>query len=113
MKIIWTPEAAAEAKRRFGPAAVYWKLAYDTEGCGCAVNGVPALWAVDRPGPGERLAESAPYAVAYDPAHAVFFDETLTLSYDAGRRSFALASDSQIYTRHLRIEDRRSEAALR
>ncbi|MFC4304778.1 iron-sulfur cluster biosynthesis family protein [Cohnella boryungensis] len=110
MFIQWSDEAVAEIAARFGPGASTWKLVSDSEGCGCAMNGVAALWMLDEPESGDLRAGSNRLEVWYEKRHEVFFDELLRVSYDAGRRAFKLASDGQIYSNQLRLEDRRTAA---
>jgi uncharacterized protein YqkB len=107
MNISWSPEAIAELHRRYGHNANEWKLVYDTEGCGCAVNGVPALWAVSEPEKGDLAAGSTGNILWYNKLQAVFFEDDMRISYQEDKRSFTLASDNQIYTTRLLITDRR------
>lgn len=111
MKMTWSPEAAEQLRAKFGPDVSAFRLVYDTEGCGCAVNGVPALCAVDGPAPGDMRIDSEPFGLSMDPGHAVFFDDSLRLDWVNGRSAFRLSSDSQIYTTSLAVSDRRSAAA--
>lgn len=111
MKIEWSEEAASALRSKFDPPVRVWKLVSDNEGCGCAVNGVPFLWAVDGPAPGDVRADSAPVELWYEPQHAVYFDEVLRVSYDGTARSFKLSSDGQIYTNRLGTVDLRTSAS--
>ncbi|MDT2273842.1 iron-sulfur cluster biosynthesis family protein [Paenibacillus larvae] len=52
--------------------STWLKLVYDIEGCGCAVDGVPALWLVNECKPTDKIAREA---------HSMYY---ITLS----RRSF-------------------------
>lgn len=112
MFILWSEEAIAEVHARFGLDARLWKLVFDSEDCGCSVNGVPAFWAVDAPEKGELKAQSNAFENWYVPQHAVFFDEQLRVSYNPANRSFQLASDGQIYTNRLKLIDKRSANAV-
>ena len=104
----WSPDAEAALRARFGADVAGFRLVYDTEGCGCAVNGVPALWAVDGPMPGDVEADSGPLALWIDEQQSVFFDEALKLDFRPDRQSYTLASDNQTYTTRLVVEDRRA-----
>src|SRR5262245_51597054 len=108
MNIIWSADAVAELQKRFGENANTWKLVYDTEGCGCAVNGVPVLWAVSSPDPDDQAASGNPFTLWYNVHHAVFFDDVLKIGFDPSKQSFSLSSDNQIYTTRLLISDHRS-----
>jgi uncharacterized protein YqkB len=109
MKIVCSPDAVQKLRTRYGPDVAAFRLVYDTEGCGCAVNGVPALWAVDEAAAGDIAADSEPFVIWHDPRHAVYFDETLRIDYRSDMKSFRLASDSQIYTSRMVLADRREQ----
>ncbi|UVI27715.1 iron-sulfur cluster biosynthesis family protein [Paenibacillus spongiae] len=79
------------------------KLLYDTEGCGCAVSGVPSLQLVAEPAEGDTLGTGDPYNVWYEPRYEVFFDPELKIDFDPSRNAFSLKSDNQIYTVHMRL----------
>ncbi|MFC5403714.1 iron-sulfur cluster biosynthesis family protein [Cohnella soli] len=111
ISIEWSDEAVKEIRAKYGEHATVWKLVSDTEGCGCAMNGVPALWAIKEPVPGDLLADSNAFDVWYEQRHEVFFEERLRLTYRSDIRAFALVSDSQIYSNRLRLEDRRTATA--
>ncbi|MFC5467670.1 iron-sulfur cluster biosynthesis family protein [Cohnella suwonensis] len=108
IRIEWSDEAIGEIRAKYGEDATVWKLVSDTEGCGCAMNGVPALWGIRAPAQGELKAESNAFDVWYEQRHEVFFEERLRLTYRSDTRAFALISDSQIYSNRLRLEDRRA-----
>ncbi|MBB6669138.1 iron-sulfur cluster biosynthesis family protein [Cohnella nanjingensis] len=113
MEIKWSAEAVEALRTRFGPDARIWKLVSDSEGCGCAVSGVPTLWALDAPLPDDIRADSEPVALWYEKRHEVYFDDVMRITYDAAKRSFTLASDGQIYTNRLATVDRRTEVGNR
>jgi uncharacterized protein YqkB len=111
MFIHWSEEAIAEIKVRFGPQTQTWKLVFDSEGCGCSVDGVATLWTVDHLEEEDSRAESNAFEVWYVPRHAVFFDDQLRITYNPSTYSFQLASDGQIYTNRLKLENKRSTGA--
>lgn len=105
MHITFSAAAARELGRRHRPGETLFKLLYDTDGCGCAVNGIARIV----PGPfrsleeGEALAAEDPYPVAYETRQEVFFEEELKLDYDASAQTFVLKSDSQFYNPHISL----------
>lgn len=111
-----TPGAEEALRRKLdGPSgeAGYIKLIYDTDGCGCAVNGVPALWLVrERGSCDEELPNNASLPMLIDRHQTVFYEERMKL--DSGAGSFVLSSPQQIYSTHVICSDRRtaSEASL-
>ncbi|MCS7464437.1 hypothetical protein N0M98_30520 [Paenibacillus doosanensis] len=86
------------------------KLVYDSEGCGCAVSGVPTLWIVDRAGERDLRAEGTPYELLYEKKHEVFFEDRMTLDY-AENRGYVLKSSGQIYNANMRLIDKRDTTA--
>jgi uncharacterized protein YqkB len=107
MKISWSKEAIHEVEARFGSDVKLWKLVFDSEGCGCSVDGVPTLWAVNAPLPDDVQADSDAFGVWYEKQHEMYFDEPLRISYLPGNRSFKLASDGQTYTNTFKLQDLR------
>jgi uncharacterized protein YqkB len=83
------------------------KLVYDTEGCGCAVNGVASLWLVSEPGPLDAAAESRPIRVLYNPKHEIFFEEHLIIDYQPKTKSYIIKSNNQIYNSGVGLADKR------
>ena len=104
MRIDFTSAAAERLASKLGGGTGKQKLIYDTEGCGCAVNGVPAMRLIVEPEPGDAKAEGGPFEVWYKPQQAVFFEERLTVDCREGRTGFTLKSDNQIYSTSMRVE---------
>lgn len=112
MQITYTQEAVTHIQHVLDEtqpgAPTRIKLAYDSEGCGCAVNGVAALWLVEEPQVDDIESEASPYRTLYDKKHAVFFDEQVTVDYNPQKRAFTLKSKQQIYNTMMRLIDKRS-----
>jgi len=110
MRVAWSEQAVRAIRDLLGSDRVSVRLVYDTEGCGCAVDGVAALWAVDEPLAGDAEAIGSPAGIRlwYDKRQAIFWDEELRLAYNPDRRAFALASDGQTYSNRLALQDRRA-----
>jgi len=109
MKIMVTDSALAQLSSLPLLPGDTVRLAYDAEGCGCAVNGVASLWLVGDPEADETAADTnAPsLPLTYLRRHEVFFDDALKLDYSEERRAFRLSSDGQIYGSSIRVIDRR------
>ncbi|QJD82518.1 iron-sulfur cluster biosynthesis family protein [Cohnella herbarum] len=112
MIIQWSEQAIAEVQTRFGEDALTWKLVSDSEGCGCSMNGVATLWAIDAPLDDDLPTQSNRLAVWYEKRHEVFFDDVMRMTYDPDKRAFKLASDGQIYTNRLMLIDKRTAKTL-
>jgi uncharacterized protein YqkB len=108
MHLTITPEAAARMEQ-FVTAdenhAFY--LIYDTEGCGCAVNGVPTLkWQSSEPhGPMQfvQLCE-LPHPVYVSTHDALFFEDAMKLAFDSSTFCFKLSGTGQIYHHCLTVK---------
>lgn len=84
------------------------RLVYDSEGCGCADNGVPGLWLVDRPAPFDvPIITNAPFPVIIDNHQTMYFETVMRLDVQSSGY-YRLSSNQQIYTTHLASVDKRS-----
>ncbi|PYI55945.1 iron-sulfur cluster biosynthesis family protein [Paenibacillus flagellatus] len=114
MNVHFTEEAAEFVRSRFfaDSSAGALKLAYDTDGCGCAVNGVAALWVVDSPEEDDRLARSNVFTVFFDPRQELFFEDRLTVDRKPGQQTLVLKSSQQTYNPAMKTTDLRSKAGV-
>lgn len=116
VEIQLTNEAANRLKSLMDTPHSMFKIVYDTDGCGCAVNGVPALWLIDSSSPlvqpeSDHIASEEP-KILYEARHEVFFEDKLILDYNVNTRSFKLSSTGQIYTNDLQVFDKRQSGAI-
>jgi uncharacterized protein YqkB len=72
------------------------KLKYDTDGCGCLVDGVIALWLVDEADDDDIAVETNFVPVLVEKSRLVFYDEVMTIDVVEGTSSFLLKSSGQI-----------------
>jgi uncharacterized protein YqkB len=79
------------------------KIAYDSEGCGCAVSGIAQLWQVGATHVDDMIVCDGPVTILIETRHEVFFDEVMRLDYSPDRKCFILKSDGQIYHNSLRV----------
>ena len=109
MMIQLTPEAERKLKEKIGIEPGRVRLIYDTEGCGCAVNGIPGLRIISEPEQ-EDVSISAGDAVPFVMNHRqeVFFEDTMKLDVIPGLSSFRLDSSSQTYGTNIQLIDTRS-----
>ncbi|MFC2948245.1 iron-sulfur cluster biosynthesis family protein [Virgibacillus sediminis] len=90
MELTITPEAASSLKQLNRNGENYLKLWYDTDGCGCAVNGLPSIRFTNEKSSRSMDVESNGYPVIIDQDQAVFFEENMKL--DVRNGSFRLSS---------------------
>jgi uncharacterized protein YqkB len=107
MEITFTNEATQQLNQQLPAGSGELKLVFDSEGCGCSVDGVPALWIVGQPGERDLRAAGTPYELLYDPKHEIFFEDRMSLDYSAKSRSYVLKSNGQIYNANMHLIDKR------
>lgn len=107
MVINCTNQAIAEINRKMGANIAKIKLVYNVEGCGCALSGVPELWAVDQVSEFDQLIKAGSFPIYYDKRHTVFFEDELFIDYSPEKRVFILKSKQQIYNAHMQLHDKR------
>ncbi|CAG7652482.1 hypothetical protein PAESOLCIP111_06545 [Paenibacillus solanacearum] len=109
MHIRFSEEAVRHITQELSRGGNGWvKLVYDSEGCGCAVSGVPTFWLVDEPGSHDLVVQETPFRVCLDRKHEVFFEEHMSADYKASELSFVLKSSGQIYNARMKLVDRRT-----
>ena len=96
MEITISAAAAEKLNEKINDREGYLKLKYDTEDCGCAVNGVIALWYVPEVDTDDITIETNERNVYMEKSKAVFFDEKMTIDFSKGTNSFQLKSPQQI-----------------
>jgi uncharacterized protein YqkB len=96
MEIIITEPAAAKIEAKTNDDKGFLKLKYDIEGCGCAVDGVFALWFVPELEDDDMAIETNAQTIYVEKAKTVFFDEKMKLDYSEITNWFKLSSDQQI-----------------
>ncbi|MFC0188373.1 iron-sulfur cluster biosynthesis family protein [Fictibacillus aquaticus] len=102
MNIKWSGKAREAVNEWLDKKDGVLKLKYDTEGCGCLVSGISALWLVPEPEENDVLAEGADPEIYYDKTTAVFFDENLLIDTNTSG-SFVLKSESQILNSRMKL----------
>lgn len=109
MFIELTDSAINQLKQYIHQPADRIKLVYDSEGCGCAVSGVAAVWITDQEDDDDVRAETnaADLPLYHLRRQEVFFEDKLRLDYREDRRAFRLSSDNQIYGTNLQPINRR------
>lgn len=88
--------------------AAFIKLVYDSEGCGCAISGIPQLWVVSS----DQLEDcvhttNQSFPIYYETQHEVFFEPQLKLQFTLNNKCFRLSSDQQIYNTCMVLQDKR------
>ncbi|UJF36029.1 iron-sulfur cluster biosynthesis family protein [Paenibacillus hexagrammi] len=80
MKVIFT-EAAIDKLTPVLQHGSMLRLVFDTEGCGCSVNGVPTLWIVAEPSSGDTAIEAEPFQMSIHTKDEIYFEELMKIDY--------------------------------
>ncbi|MED1438238.1 iron-sulfur cluster biosynthesis family protein [Aeribacillus composti] len=75
----------------------YIKLKYDTDGCGCVMSGVTALWLVKDLDEDDMKIDTNFVPVYVERSKLVFLDDELQIDYHGQKQIFMLKSPMQIY----------------
>jgi uncharacterized protein YqkB len=96
VNITFTDKAIKQLTPILTQAGRMLKLKYDTDGCGCLVDGVIALWLVDEADDDDIAVETNFVPVLVEKSRLVFYDEVMTIDVVEGTSSFLLKSSGQI-----------------
>ncbi|MCL6573785.1 MAG: iron-sulfur cluster biosynthesis family protein [Bacillus sp. (in: Bacteria)] len=96
MEIAITVAAVEKINERTKNREGYLKLKYDTDDCGCAVNGVIALWFVPEIDVDDIAIETNERTVYLEKVKVVFFDEEMKIDFSTTNNCFQLKSPQQI-----------------
>ncbi|WP_141431842.1 iron-sulfur cluster biosynthesis family protein [Bacillus sp. 03113] len=95
MQIEITEAAAAKLSEQINGQTGFLKLKYDTEGCGCVVNGVPALWFVSKLHDDDLEIQTNAGSIYVERSKEVFFDEKMKIDFVEAANYYQLKSPSQ------------------
>lgn len=106
MNVNPTQEALEKILHMFPSAQPTIKIVYDTEGCGCAVNGLVQLWHTLGISSEDMIGYDQEIRIVYEARQEVFFEDQITLGYNSTGRAFVLKSSSQIYNSSVSLIDK-------
>jgi uncharacterized protein YqkB len=98
-----TAAAAEKINERLNNRDGYLKLKYDTDDCGCAVNGVVALWFIPELETDDIAIETNDRTVYAEKSKMVFFDEQMKIDFSQASNCFQLKSPQQILNGHMSL----------
>ncbi|MFC4183177.1 iron-sulfur cluster biosynthesis family protein [Saccharococcus thermophilus] len=96
MNITFTEKAIQQLTPILTQSKRMLKLKYDTDGCGCLVDGVIALWLVDGADEDDLVIETNFVPVFIEKSRLVFYDDVMTIDAGQGTNVFQLKSPGQI-----------------
>jgi uncharacterized protein YqkB len=105
MELTFTEDALERLQQKISGKKGYLKLKHDTEGCGCVVSGVAALWLIDQPEANDaKLSTNGP-DVYMDYNTEVFFDSMMKIDTASGNH-FTLKSPSETLNPTMKFYDK-------
>lgn len=106
-----TPLAERKLKERLGDQPGFFKLFYDTVGCGC--DGINVLLIVSEVEQGDSRIEtnSLPFIVKMR-QQEIFYEDKMRLDAEERFSSYKLVSDSQIYGNNIMVRDMRNVSTI-
>jgi uncharacterized protein YqkB len=105
MEITITESAVKKIGQRIDGKAGFLKLKYDTEGCGCVVSGITALWLVDDLEDEDMAIETNDITIYIEKSKAVFLDEKMKIDFSENSNTFQLKSPNQILNGRMSFYD--------
>ncbi|KHE72183.1 iron-sulfur cluster biosynthesis family protein [Halobacillus sp. BBL2006] len=110
MKLYITEEAREQLEKLKDPDRPLIRLFYDTEGCGCGVNGLPTIRLDSERRDTDREVDNDTYEVIIDDQQATFFKPKMKLDFKKG--SFRLSSPDGILNPIISTKDVREGATV-
>ncbi|SDX70645.1 MULTISPECIES: iron-sulfur cluster biosynthesis family protein [Salimicrobium] len=86
------------------------RLEYDTDDCGCGVNGVPLMRLDDKTDPADMHVESDRYTVVMNREQSLFFRKNMTVEVFKG--AFRLKSDEGILNPVISVKQVKEKAEV-
>jgi uncharacterized protein YqkB len=106
VEIIFTDKAIEKLKPILSHTNKQLKLKYDTDGCGCAVNGVTTLWLVEQADKDDIVVETNFVPILLEKSRLIFYDETMTIDTVESVGCFQLKSPSEIMNPRMSLVER-------
>ncbi|MFQ3542898.1 iron-sulfur cluster biosynthesis family protein [Halobacillus rhizosphaerae] len=110
MKLTITHQAEEELQRIKDPAKPLLRLFYDTEGCGCGVNGLPSIRQESERRETDLEVQSTSFSTIIDNQQAIFFKNEMKLDFVKG--SFRLSSPEGMLNPIISIKDVKEGATI-
>ncbi|KQY94855.1 hypothetical protein ASD24_04755 [Paenibacillus sp. Root52] len=109
MHIQITDLAAARLTESLNDQPGYFKVFYDTEGCGC--NGIIVILLIDEPAALDEQIETNLVPFYVDPKQQLNLEQQMKLDTEQNYASFTLSSDAGVLSSNVRVRDIRAVAA--
>ncbi|PLT34795.1 iron-sulfur cluster biosynthesis family protein [Bacillus sp. V5-8f] len=106
MKIEWTEQAINKISDKIKEKQGHITLNYDTDGCGCVVNGVTNLSFTDSHEPDHEKIETNFLPVFLDKTKMIFMDEAMKIDFVPEVNTFQLKSPNGVLNPRMSFFDR-------
>jgi uncharacterized protein YqkB len=106
MEITITEKAAEKIKSRIAEKSGFLKLKYETEGCGCVVSGVSALWLVNELDDDDRELQTNKGSIYIEKSKEVFFEDNMKIDFSEQANCFQLKSPNQYINPRMSFYDK-------
>jgi uncharacterized protein YqkB len=106
MEVTLTEAAARKIEEKTAGKTGYLKLKYDTDGCGCAVNGVTALWFVSETDSEDEEIITNSGSIFVEKPKKVFLDEKMKIDFLESANCFQLKSPGEILNGRMSFLDK-------
>ncbi|MCM3133439.1 iron-sulfur cluster biosynthesis family protein [Paenibacillus polysaccharolyticus] len=103
-----SPQAEARLLEQLGDRPGFFKLFYDTDGCGC--DGITVLLILNERDSDDVPIEAGSLPFVINKGQQIHFETCLRLQSENNFPSFRLSSDSTIYGSNVKIHDLRDVA---
>lgn len=103
MKVTFTEKAITKLSQNPKVKEKQLKLKYDIEGCGCANDGVVALWLVNSHDSDDFIVETNYLPIIMEKSKLFFFEEDMTIDIVEGKNCLQLKSPNQIINPRLMV----------
>lgn len=105
MEITVTEKAMEKIEGKIGAAKGFLKLKYDTEGCGCVVSGVAALWLVEELDEDDREVKTNARPIYVEKSKEIYLEEELKIDFSETANCFQLKSPNQYLNPRMSLLD--------
>lgn len=111
MEIMFTEIAKERIAEKTADKQGYLKLKYDTEGCGCVVNGVPTLWFVHSLEEEDIEIHTNSMSIYIEKSKMIFFDDEMKIDFKPQFNCFQLKSPNQILNPRMSFFDQTKKSS--
>ncbi|WP_153122766.1 iron-sulfur cluster biosynthesis family protein [Peribacillus tepidiphilus] len=106
MEITWTEAALTKLQEKLGEKKGFLKLKYDTEDCGCVVNGITALWLVEELEEDDQKIATNAGDVYVEKSKMIFLDDIMKIDFVKEANCFQLKSPGGILNPRMSFYDK-------